>query len=286
MSVVTTIQATDLLSSSRSIINTNFSNLNADKVEGAQQLSTVNRMVAVGATGSVKEAAHLSIGASDNSFRVFSSWSGVTWPSDWAVLSIGEKASIVSVGDLATATSLIIVANAYYASSAWRYREGSFWASMLSLRMADGSMSFQVASPGTTGSALSFSAILDVSNSGISITRRVTISGIGTSGDQLRIVRNQSGEHAYISFRDQNSVLRWSVSYNDDDRFVIGRYNSVGGYVDSPLIVEAGGTILLGNVTRLHSRASAPSSPANGDMYYDTTLNVVRFYRNGSWANV
>lgn len=33
-------------------------------------------------------------------------------------------------------------------------------------------------------------------------------------------------------------------------------------------------------------QASAPSSPANGDVYYDTTLNKLRCYENGIWVNL
>lgn len=32
--------------------------------------------------------------------------------------------------------------------------------------------------------------------------------------------------------------------------------------------------------------ASAPSSPANGDVYYDTTLQKLRCYQNGAWVNL
>lgn len=33
-------------------------------------------------------------------------------------------------------------------------------------------------------------------------------------------------------------------------------------------------------------QASAPSSPANGDVYYDTTLQKLRCYENGAWVNL
>lgn len=33
-------------------------------------------------------------------------------------------------------------------------------------------------------------------------------------------------------------------------------------------------------------QASAPSSPANGDVYYDSTLNKLRCYQNGVWVNL
>lgn len=42
----------------------------------------------------------------------------------------------------------------------------------------------------------------------------------------------------------------------------------------------------LGNVLRLVSLASDPSSPANGDMYYNTTSNVIRQYVNGAFTDV
>ena len=36
----------------------------------------------------------------------------------------------------------------------------------------------------------------------------------------------------------------------------------------------------------LKGQSSAPSSPANGDMYYDSTLNKFQAYENGAWVNV
>lgn len=46
--------------------------------------------------------------------------------------------------------------------------------------------------------------------------------------------------------------------------------------------------IVLGSGTSLvlGSSATAPSSPVNGQMYYDTTLNVFRFYQNGVWLTL
>lgn len=52
MSTITTINATDALSDSRSDINTNFSNLNTDKVEGPAT-STDNAVVRYDGTGGV-----------------------------------------------------------------------------------------------------------------------------------------------------------------------------------------------------------------------------------------
>jgi hypothetical protein len=39
------------------------------------------------------------------------------------------------------------------------------------------------------------------------------------------------------------------------------------------------------NGLALGNLATAPASPVNGDMYYDTTLNKFRRYQNGAWGN-
>ncbi len=36
----------------------------------------------------------------------------------------------------------------------------------------------------------------------------------------------------------------------------------------------------------LTPQAGAPSNPANGDIYYDTSLNKFRKYENGSWSDI
>jgi len=51
MATITTINATDLLSASRAVINTNFSNLNTAKVDGATALTTAGRLVEVASSG-------------------------------------------------------------------------------------------------------------------------------------------------------------------------------------------------------------------------------------------
>ena len=35
----------------------------------------------------------------------------------------------------------------------------------------------------------------------------------------------------------------------------------------------------------INPQSSAPSNPKNGDMYYDSTLNQIRIYVNGSWRS-
>jgi len=51
MATITTINATDLVSASRVVINTNFANLNTDKVDGAAALATAGRLVEVASLG-------------------------------------------------------------------------------------------------------------------------------------------------------------------------------------------------------------------------------------------
>jgi hypothetical protein len=40
------------------------------------------------------------------------------------------------------------------------------------------------------------------------------------------------------------------------------------------------------NLLNLYPQSSAPSSPENGDIYYDSTLNSIMAYVNGSWENI
>src|ERR1700677_2387690 len=37
--------------------------------------------------------------------------------------------------------------------------------------------------------------------------------------------------------------------------------------------------------THLSPQTSAPSNPANGDIYYDSTLAAFRLYQNGTWVS-
>lgn len=46
--------------------------------------------------------------------------------------------------------------------------------------------------------------------------------------------------------------------------------------------VTFGGTDPL----KLPSAASDPVSATNGDMYYNTTTNLIRAYQNGAWGNI
>jgi hypothetical protein len=44
-------------------------------------------------------------------------------------------------------------------------------------------------------------------------------------------------------------------------------------------------TLHVSDVMRLEPRATAPTSPAKGDMYFDSTLNKLRVYDGTAWQN-
>jgi len=48
----------------------------------------------------------------------------------------------------------------------------------------------------------------------------------------------------------------------------------------------AGTTVNVGSLLHLTPVASAPASPAQGDVYYDSTLNVLRVYDGASWRSL
>lgn len=53
-----------------------------------------------------------------------------------------------------------------------------------------------------------------------------------------------------------------------------------GGVSISGFEVSAGGVVTLASL------ATDPTSSANGDIYYNTTLNKFRGFQNGSWQNL
>jgi hypothetical protein len=50
-------------------------------------------------------------------------------------------------------------------------------------------------------------------------------------------------------------------------------------------VLQVNGNIYINGRLRLHP-ISAPSSPQNGDMYYDSTTHKFRGYANGSWVDL
>jgi hypothetical protein len=42
----------------------------------------------------------------------------------------------------------------------------------------------------------------------------------------------------------------------------------------------------VGKGLTLKGQSAAPGSPEEGDVYYDTTMSVVRVYQNGQWKSI
>jgi hypothetical protein len=48
--------------------------------------------------------------------------------------------------------------------------------------------------------------------------------------------------------------------------------------------INVTGDMTINDVLRLTPRATAPSSPTNGTIYYNSTDNKLYLYANGSWV--
>jgi hypothetical protein len=62
--------------------------------------------------------------------------------------------------------------------------------------------------------------------------------------------------------------------------------------LDNHLRGELGNTVISGTLTvnegavQLPTASSDPSSPANGQIYYNNSTHKLRLYANGAWANL
>lgn len=112
---------------------------------------------------------------------------------------------------------------------------------------------------------------------------------IGANGDQTSIsyiassdlLKFQSSANSTTAFQFTNSS--GSSVFNVDTN-----NQRVGIGTDSPnASLEVSGDIKIsdGNLFRLGSASSAPGSPSNGSMYYDSVLKQIRCYIDGSWTN-
>lgn len=106
-----------------------------------------------------------------------------------------------------------------------------------------------------------------------------------------------AGTRDGIEFRDQNSSnFGMKILYNEitnqlqfvsnhagveNDIITLNRLNSFVGVGTS--VPET--TLHVDGVMRLEPRSTAPTSPARGDMYFDSTINKLRVYDGTTWQN-
>ena len=95
-----------------------------------------------------------------------------------------------------------------------------------------------------------------------------------------------------ISLTNQNNVTYQLGRLGDDNKFKIVRYESNGNEV-TPFVIENKNTSINGTLflfESLHLSKLSDDSEVewwdNGTMYYNTTTNQLRIYKNGRWENV
>ena len=100
--------------------------------------------------------------------------------------------------------------------------------------------------------------------------------GVGLHLESRRIGRSGDARIAQIGLRNDASgdgqITFWTSPSGAD---VIQRMN----------ITSSGVLEVKSNSIRFYSSGSNPSSPQNGDTYYNTTDNALRCYVNGTWLN-
>lgn len=84
----------------------------------------------------------------------------------------------------------------------------------------------------------------------------------------------------------QNAGFKWSMGLDlaNSGQFVIANQDGVTGSRMLTIQPSTGAALFTGPVT-VGTASSAPSSPINGESYYDSTLKKIRVYQNGYWIN-
>ena len=178
---------------------------------------------------------------------------GVTpsaWNTNWTALQIGGMGSISSYGTSGDTTGLILSSNAYLnTSGAWSHI-GADQAAMID--STDGKWTFKTggSSAGTTGSAISWTTAMTISNAGKvglgTVNPDSNIHVIGTGRNVLKITDasnytmeigrlGSSGEVGFITTTGTTAELAFGT-YNGTERFRIlnnGYIKSVGIYNQS-----------------------------------------------------
>ena len=117
---------------------------------------------------------------------------------------------------------------------------------------------------------------------------------------------NNTGSSTWSRIRfDRSGVAKWGISLGTDDKFKISNLFTGGTAAaadDTCFVIDNNGNIGIGTAAPVASldlrgktdaiivprgtTAQRPSSPANGMIRYNTTVNIVEEYRNGQWAGL
>ncbi len=123
-------------------------------------------------------------------------------------------------------------------------------------------------------------------NSKLDVNGAITLSGLGsqsgittmTNANDLKLYSGPVGNTSSgIWFRSANVAGDVSAF---SELMVIKSTGNVGIGTTNPAR-----TLHVNSVMRLQPIATAPTSPAKGDMYFDSTLNKLRVYDGSTWQN-
>lgn len=119
---------------------------------------------------------------------------------------------------------------------------------------------------------------------GVPLTVIMGINNNSTNFGQIELGRGSGiGESAYISCMGDglNGVSSVGILFQTLGlKFKVQSNGNVGIGVFNPQR-----SLHVNDVMRLEPRATAPTSPAKGDMYFDSTLNKLRVYDGITWQN-
>lgn len=110
-----------------------------------------------------------------------------------------------------------------------------------------------------------------LNNQGNNIFRYAEING----GISSNITGQELG---FMSFSVADGTGNWGIFYQQEKM----RLTNIGLGVGTNAPAR---NLHVKDVMRLEPRASAPTSPAKGDMYFDSTLNKLRVYDGAAWQN-